>query len=182
MIEKLEQIKRIRKKLGINQKELADKAGVSQSLIAKIEANKIDPTFTRVKQIFQALEELREKEDIKAKQVMNKKVSFAKSTDKVKDVVKIMKKKGISQIPVLHKEKVIGLITETGILRSISNNPENILTTVEKIMNEVPPIVSPKAGMKVLLELLKDSQIVLVAEKGDIKGIISKSDLLERIE
>ena len=182
MIENLKEIKRVRKNLGINQKELADRASVSQSLIAKIESGKLDPTFTKAKQIFRALEELREKEEVKAKQIMNKKVVFVQAQDKVKGIIKIMKKKGISQVPVLKKEKVCGLITESIILKRIMKDPESInILKAEEIMEEVPPIISAKTGLKTLLELLKDSPLVLVAEKGDIKGIISKTDLLDKI-
>ena len=46
MINSLTQIKTLRVKYGLNQKELAQQAGVSQSLIAKIEAGKAkNPTF-----------------------------------------------------------------------------------------------------------------------------------------
>ena len=111
MLQELNEIKRIRKKHGLNQKELADLANVSQSLIAKIEANKIEPSFSNAKKIFQALEELREKEELKAKQLMNKKVVFAQSTDKIKNVIQTMKKKGISQMPVMNKNNICGLLT-----------------------------------------------------------------------
>lgn len=183
MLQDLNEIKRIRKKHGLNQKELADRADVSQSLIAKIESGKIEPSFSNAKKIFQALEELREKEELKAKQLMNKKIVFTKSDDKVKEVIQIMKKKGISQIPVMKDNNVCGLVTEGTIVRSIANNPEKInLLKVEEIMEDAPPIISIKTGMKTILELLKDNPIILVADKGEIKGIISKSDLLGRIE
>src|SRR3989338_3584715 len=111
MIENLNEIKRIRKSLGINQKELAKRAGVSQSLIAKI----------------------------KAGEIMNKKVVFAHVKDKVKEVIQTMKKKGISQMPVLLKEKVCGLMTEGAILRTIIDHPEKInQLTVEEIMEDTP--------------------------------------------
>ena len=182
MIENLNEIKRTRKNLGINQKELADRAGVSQSLIAKVESGKIDPTFTKAKKIFQALAGLMEKEEIKARKIMNKKVVFVQAKDKVKEIIHIMKRKGISQVPVLKKEKVCGLITEGIILKKVMADPVSIDSlSAEEIMEEVPPIISASTGLKTLLELLKDSPLVLVAEKGDIKGIISKTDLLDKI-
>ncbi|MBU1622075.1 MAG: CBS domain-containing protein, partial [Nanoarchaeota archaeon] len=172
MIENLQEIKRMRKNLGINQKDLAAQAGVSQSLIAKIESGKLDPTFTKAKQIFQALEDLQEKEEIKAKEIMNKKVVFVKANDKVKEIIAIMKRKGISQVPVLKNEKVCGLITEGTILKKLVQNPEKInYLRAEEIMEDAPPIVSPKTNLKILLELLKESQLILVAEKGETKGI-----------
>ena len=42
----LDEISKLRKKLGISQSELSELSGVSQSLIAKLEAKKIDPSYT----------------------------------------------------------------------------------------------------------------------------------------
>ena len=182
MLQELNEIKRLRNKHNLNQKELAERAGVSQSLIAKIEAGKIEPSFSKARKIFQALDELREKEELKAKDLMNKKVSFAEIGDKVKEIIQLMKKKGISQIPVMALGKVCGLITEGDILSKIAEHPEKINSIkAEEIMEEVPPIVSVNTGQKTLLELLKNNQVVLVLEKGEIVGIISKSDLLGKI-
>ncbi|MEW5896312.1 MAG: CBS domain-containing protein [Nanoarchaeota archaeon] len=183
MIEELNEIEKLRRKYDLTQKELADKAGVSQSLIAKIEAAKIEPTFSRAKQIFKALEELREKEEVKAENVMRKTVVLANANDSLKEIVKKIKSKGISQLPVQAKNKICGLITEGIILKEISENPEKFSSLrAEEVMEDAPPIISPKTGLKTLLNLLQEYPVVLVAEKGEIKGIISKTDLLGRIE
>ena len=42
-MDELIELKKLRKKLGLTQNQLAKRANVSQSLIAKIESNKIDP-------------------------------------------------------------------------------------------------------------------------------------------
>jgi predicted transcriptional regulator len=55
MLYELEEIKKLRRKLGIGQKELAGLANVSQSLIAKIESKKIEPTYNKVRKIFDIL-------------------------------------------------------------------------------------------------------------------------------
>jgi len=178
----LDEIKKMRIKYNLNQSQLAHKAGVSQSLIAKIESKKIDPTFARAKQIFEALEHLQDKEELKAKDLLNTKVVFTQSVDALKDIIKIMKQKGISQMPVLLKEKVIGIVTESTILNKIIEAPERInLLKASEVMEEVPPIVSLNTGMKTLSVLLCDNAIVLVADKGEIRGIISKADLLGKI-
>ena len=182
-MQSIQDIQRIRRKYDLTQKELAGRAGVSQSLIAKIEAGKLDPTFSKAQKIFEALEELREKEEVKAKDIMHKKVCFVNADDSVKEVIKIMKTKGISQIPVLSKEKIIGIITEATLLNKLLENPQKVVSyTAGDVLEETPPIIPPRTGIKTVSELLRDNPIVLVAEKGDVLGIIAKTDLLEKIE
>jgi predicted transcriptional regulator len=179
----LDEIKKLRRKFHLNQKELATRAGVSQSLIAKIEAGKIDPSFTRAQQIFQALEQLRNQEEVKAKQLMNEKVFFTKRQEAIKEVIKTMKTKGISQMPVQEKGRIVGVISEGLILNKIAESPQKVSSLrVDEVMEEAPPIVSLATGLRALLELLREYPIVLVAEKGEIKGIISKTDVLGKVD
>jgi predicted transcriptional regulator len=177
----LNEIKRLRKKFHLNQKELADRAGVSQSLIAKVEAGTVEPTFSKAQKIFEALEELREKEEVKAKELMHKKVFFVDISDSLKNVITLMKQKDISQVPVLSKGRVCGIITEGMILQAVMKHSVSSLHAGD-VMEDAPPIVSLKTGLRTLTELLRDYPVVLVSEKGDVKGIISKADLLGRIE
>ncbi|MBS3124222.1 CBS domain-containing protein [Candidatus Woesearchaeota archaeon] len=129
------------------------------------------------------MENLRSKEEIKAEQIMRTKVIFVEPKEPIKEVIKIMKSKGISQIPVIDKERVCGIVTESIILNCLAEHPEKIsYLKAEEVMEETPPIVSPKTGQKLLLELLKGYPIVLVAEKGEIKGLISKTEILGKIE
>jgi predicted transcriptional regulator len=181
MIESLGEIKKLRKKLGIGQKELAKLAGVSQSLIAKIESNKIEPTYIKVKKIFNALIALDGKEEVKAKEVMNKKVIFANHKDKIKQIIKKMKQKGISQMPVLKDGKVRGIINEKIILEKIAEGKQVRDMTAVEIMEDCPPIISQETSRKIILGIIQAYSVVLVAEMGDIVGLISKSDVLETI-
>ena len=183
MLHTLDQIKALRTKYHLNQKKMADLAGVSQSLIAKIEAGKVDPSFTKAKQILDALDRLQGEKEVKAKEIMNSKVIVVQSSELVKDIIKTMKNKGISQVPVFEKEKVVGIISETTILNSLAEHLQQLHhLKAKEVMESVPPIVSPDTGLKTLMHLLQEFSIVLVAEKGDIKGIISKTDLLGKME
>ncbi len=182
-MKQLERIKQLRKKYNLTQKDLALRAGVSQSLITKIESGKLDPTFTKAQLIFEALEQLRKKEELKAKDLMNKKVVFAEINDSVKETIQVMRKKGISQMPVLCNGNVCGIIGEGIILNKIASNPEKInLLKVGDLVSECPPIVSLNMKQSNLLHLLRDYPLILVSEKGDVKGVISKTDLLGKLE
>jgi len=179
----LEEISRLRKKYQLTQKDLALRARVSQSLIAKIEAGKMDPSYSKAQQIFTALQELENSSEPKAKDLMSTKIFFAKSQDKVKDIIKLMKIKGISQVPVFSGEKVIGIITEGVIIKEISENPHRIDNLkAHEVMEDTPPIISLQQNFRTILELLKENSLLLVAEKGEIKGVITKSDLLGKVK
>ena len=171
----LNEIKKIRKSLGLTQTDLAKRSNVSQSIIAKIESGKIDPTFTKTKKIFETLDDLENKEEIKADELMNKKIVSLTSNDNIKDSVRKMKKFGISQMPVIDGHKIIGLVSESTLLDALISKKGK---RIDEIMEETPPIVSKKASIKVVSNLLRHYPAVLVSESGKLIGLITKADLL----
>ena len=176
MIE-LQNIKKMRMALDLTQHQFAKSAGVSQSLIAKIESGKVDPTYSKVKQIEEALHLLSSKKEPSLEEVMTKKLITAKPSEKAAEVIKIMNSKNISQIPVVEGDNVIGLVSESSALE----NAEKLKVSGAKdIMDEAPPIVSINASLSVVSSLLKHYSLVLVKKKGVLVGVITKSDLLRK--
>lgn len=174
----LEEVKKIRKRLGMTQAELANRAGVSQSLIAKIESGRIDPTYTKTKKIFAALSELEKKEEIKAGQLMTSSIVSISPSASIKDAIGKMKKFQISQLPVIEGNKLIGLVSESTILDALLK-PKG--SHVREVMQESPPIVSKTTSAQVVSNLLKHYPMVMVSEEGTLIGLITKSDLLGKL-
>jgi predicted transcriptional regulator len=174
----LSEIKKIRKTLGLTQTDLAKRANVSQSLIAKIESGKIDPTFTKTKRIFETLNELENKEEIKAEEIMNKKIISVSPEDNIKESVDKMKKFGISQMPVIIDHKMVGLVSESGLLDALIGEKGK---KISDIMEEAPPIVSKTTSVKVISSLLRHYPVVLVSDSGKLTGLITKADLLGKL-
>ena len=178
MTYELEEVKKIRKKIGLTQTELAGRAGVSQSLIAKIESGRIDPTYTKAKKIFAALSDLEKKQEINAGQLMNSRIVSISTGTLIKEAIGKMKKNGISQLPVIDGHKLIGLVSESTLLDAMLNSKA---TQVKEIMQESPPIVSKATSIQVVSGLLKHFPLVLVSEEGKLIGLITKSDLLGKL-
>ncbi len=174
----LPDVKLIRKRLGLSQSELAKIACVSQSLIAKIESGKIDPTFSKTKKIFAVLDDLTHEKDIKAKELMNPKIVSCKPDDKIKDVIQKMKRFSISQMPVIDKD-IVGFVSETVILSSLVDGKKHV--HIKEVMADVPPIIAPDSTSKIVGHLLRHFPAVFVADKGKLKGVITKSDLLDKM-
>jgi predicted transcriptional regulator len=172
----LKEIKVIRKKLGMTQAQLAQMSGVSQSLIAKIESDLIDPTYSKTMKIIDTLRHLQGKKELKAKDIMQKKIISVEPSQNVKDVITIMRKHAISQMPVITDHKVVGLISESIILDAMMEGKSN---QVSAIMSDAPPVMSQNTSIEVLTDLLKYFPITIIADKGKIEGVVTKSDILK---
>lgn len=177
----LKDMKRLRKRLGLTQQELAKKAGVSQSLLAKIETGRISPGYERVTKIFSALDHVAKRKETKAKAVATRKMTGISSGETIGKAIKMMGQHKISQMPVLERGKPVGLLTETGILEKVSKGVST-KEHVAEVMEDAPPTVSEDSGIDAVIGLLRHFPIVLVARKGEIAGVITKSDVLGKME
>ncbi len=176
-----EDIGRKRRQLGLKQAELARMAGVSQSLIAKLEAGTIDSSYTKVKTIFDVLERLEAKTKIQERKVVPNQVISIQKREPISKVVTLMKEYGYSQIPVFSGRQSVGSVSEKTILRQILDGrdlAEISNLPVKAIMEEAFPQVTDDAPLSLISSLLQTYQAVLVAKKGDIVGIVTKADLL----
>lgn len=182
MLPPLEEISRKRRMLGITQKQLSKMAGVSQSLIAKLEANKIRPSYDKVKAIFDALEGLETGSELRAADILHKEVIGIQKNEPVSKAVKLMMDYGYSQLPVFDGDQVVGSITEKAMLEKVSSGKDFTQIAqlpVENIMEENFPQVGKQTPLKLISNLLEVYPAVLVSEKGKVVGIITKADLLK---
>ncbi len=173
-------IKHLRKIADLTQKELAKKAGVSQSLIARIENGTVDPRLSTLKRIIDAVVTVFEKRS--AKDVMHSPVITIDVMEPVYKVVRLMRKHGISQIPVTKKGKIVGSIQESTLIDKIifTSRKKNIVyEPVQNIMEDRFMIVNPSSNFEgVLVILSRGYPAVLVMDKDKLVGIITKIDVL----
>jgi len=169
-------LKRLRAEAGLTQRQLAGMIGVSQAHIAKIEKETVDPRLSTVNKI---LHVLTEREGKKCGEIMTRHVISLKPTDKVSKASQLMMKHAISQLPVLEAGKIIGTITEDSIVRNLSTTLAE--ETAERIMQAPLPSVPESTNISMIQPLLQDHPAVLVVRRGEIVGIIARSDLLKVI-
>lgn len=180
MLADIENIRIVRKRLGLTQSELAKKANVSQSLIAKIESGKLDPTFSKAKNIFHALHSETKNNSTTAKDIMQTKIIATSIDEKVGSIIQKMRKYNISQLPVLNKY-VVGIVSEASILLRATSGVNVSELTAEEVMAEAAPVISESTDIETVNSLLKQNSLIIVSKHGELKGVITKADLLKNL-
>lgn len=179
----IQEIKKRRVALGISQKKLANAVGSSQSLIAKIESNRVNPSYDVVRKIFEHLERVEQPRTGLARDIEKRDLVWVRKNEKVRDAAEKMRQYGFSQLPVRdEKEDIcVGSISERQIVQGILKEPDPkqfYERPISEIMAEQFPVVDEAIAITAVALLLQHSQAVLSARKGRIVGIITPSDLL----
>jgi len=164
-----------RKKLGLTQEYVSKRVGISQAHLAKIENGRVDARLSTINKILNVLDE--SGVAINVESVMSKNVFFVSPDSPVQQAVSLMKLKDLSQLPVVNDcGVVVGSIRERDIIKNLNLDFKN--TMVEEVMGEPLPIITKSHSLDSIKKLVVEDGGVLVSDKGVIKGIITKYDLL----
>jgi predicted transcriptional regulator len=169
-------IKTLRLKAELTQKQLATLAGISQAHVAKIETGNVDPRLSTINRI---LNVLKTGEGRRCRDIMTRTVIYAQAGDSVLKASEIMIHNAVSQLPVSDGNRVVGTITEQGIVRNLRSNLAN--EKVRKVMDLPLPEIPEDASVEAVAAMLEKSTGVLVKRGRETVGIITRTDLLRTL-
>jgi predicted transcriptional regulator len=176
-----DELKHLRLRIGLTQTELASKANVSQSLIARIEKVSIDPRISTLNKILKALKDEEKGEKITAKQIMISPVITVSSEESLKETSKLMERHKISQMPVVRKGVQLGSISESRVIHELTSGKDLSKLSkmrVKDVMGDGFPVVTANTDINTLSRLVEYNPCVLIVEKEKLVGIVTKSDVL----
>ena len=182
MLPELDTIASRRRTLGLTQTQLAEKAGVSQSYIAKLEAKKIEPSYSKVRAILEVLNGLEQGRETRVDEIMSTEIVSVQQSDVIQRAVDIMWSTGFSQLPVMEGDRPVGSITERTIIDRITSTEDEGPVTeipISEVMDDPFPQVGEDAPVSIIASLLRIYPAVMVHHKGEISGIVTKADLLK---
>jgi cystathionine beta-synthase len=104
-------------------------------------------------------------------------VSASKS-DTVEKVVKVMRTEGVSQIPVMEKNEIIGLVSETDLLRPLFAHEIKPSDPIAALVKNDFALVEDSDPISRLNELFSAGKVVIVPEAGLPKFVLTKIDLI----
>jgi cystathionine beta-synthase len=89
-----------------------------------------------------------------------------------------MKLNDVSQLPVIDKGKIVGLVDESDILLSVMQSEANFKATVEGVMSTQLTTVPLSTTVADLLPIYASGFVPIVVENGEFVGLVTKIDLL----
>lgn len=173
-------LKNLRKEAGLTQTRLANLAGVSQSLIARIEKDDIDPRISTLTKILKALYSAKEPEQ-KIIEFATRDVVKVKAKDKLSKAASIMSEKAISQLIIIdNDEKIIGSIREKSLTQNLLEKGTAILDEkIENFLDDPFPEISISTSLEEIKSLLLETDALVLIDKGDLSGIVTKADIIK---
>jgi cystathionine beta-synthase len=103
----------------------------------------------------------------------------AKRGDTLRSVIGLLKEHSISQIPVMDRGRLSGLVSEIDLLNYLLKNPGSMDVPVDELVEADYATVTPQTKIKLLRNIFNDAKLVCVLERDDLMGVITKIDLIE---
>ncbi|MDX1617125.1 MAG: cystathionine beta-synthase [Candidatus Promineifilaceae bacterium] len=128
----------------------------------------------------------REWVDVRAGDILARKrdgqVVTAHLTDPMLEVIELLKTHNISQVPVLDGQgHLVGIVSEVELLNHLLSldHEHTADETIEAIVDPHVPVVRPNTPLETLMGIFGASGVALVATGDDVRGILTKIDLLD---
>lgn len=104
----------------------------------------------------------------------------AKENDSIELIVSLMKKHGVSQVPIVDgRGHPIGMVHEVDVLRGLQQGGVTTASPAKAVSHPIGGLIYPKARIEELFRIFETDQVGVVVDNGTILGIVSKVDVLE---
>jgi predicted transcriptional regulator len=175
----LSEIRKRRTSLGLSLGDLAQAVGRSDATISRIERGQIRPSYELVQKILSYLEELESQATppLRSGDVMKREVTTVEGVSLVGEAARVMEKGGFSQLPVVESGRVTGAVSESTLLRVLAQ-PSGRRVRVREVQEEPYPQVGEHFPADLLASILTRYPAVLVLNRGELKGIVTRIDLI----
>ncbi|MSP15247.1 MAG: pyridoxal-phosphate dependent enzyme [Myxococcales bacterium] len=108
-----------------------------------------------------------------------RKLITARRGDTIRKVIGMLKEHGISQVPVLDGDRMVGLLAEVDLLNTLVKAESKLDDTIDSLVESDYATVTPSTRVVLLRNIFNDAKLVVVQEGDAVSGIITKIDLIE---
>ena len=97
----------------------------------------------------------------------------------IRDVIGLLKEHGISQVPVLDGDRMIGLVAEADLLNHLARDDGSLDDPVDALVESDYASVSPGTKVALLRNVFNAAKAVVIEDRNGLVGIVTKIDLIE---
>lgn len=99
---------------------------------------------------------------------------------KVRDVIAMMKERGISQVPVLDAGQLVGIVNESALLQLLlDKGADALVSPVEGAMSDAYEVADPDAPVGLFNHIFNQGKVIVVWERGEVRGLVTKIDVID---
>jgi len=102
-------------------------------------------------------------------------------TDTLATAITRMKLYDVSQVPVVEEGKLVGMIDESDLLVALLKTKQNYREPVSTFMSQALEKLPPDTPIEKVLPIFEKGFVVIVEEKGNFLGLITKMDLINHL-
>jgi cystathionine beta-synthase len=103
----------------------------------------------------------------------------AQPSSLVRDVIAKLKELGISQLPVVEKGKLVGIVGEVDLLRYLVSGKKTLDSAIGELVEGDYATVTPNTKIELLQSVLADAKVAIVTKGEAVAGILTKIDLID---
>ncbi|HKY32963.1 MAG TPA: pyridoxal-phosphate dependent enzyme [Candidatus Polarisedimenticolia bacterium] len=105
----------------------------------------------------------------------------AEATAGVQEIVALMKRHGISQVPIMDGPRLVGMITEVRLLKTMLDDPASVDRPVRELAESSYALVAPDTPVARLSAIFAEGSVAVVQEDGRVTAVITKIDLIDHL-
>jgi cystathionine beta-synthase len=103
----------------------------------------------------------------------------ATPTSKVREVIDTMKRLSISQLPVVERGKLRGIVAEVDLLRHLVTGMKTLNSAIGDLAEGDYATVTLDTKVELLQAALADAKVAIVTDREEVRGIVTKIDLID---
>jgi cystathionine beta-synthase len=96
-------------------------------------------------------------------------------------VVEKMREHAVSQLPVIHNSRLVGMISESDLMQPLLEGRKRAWEPIDDLVEHTFQAVSPSDPIDVLPPIFTDGGTALVVENGALRGVLTKIDLISYV-
>jgi cystathionine beta-synthase len=98
---------------------------------------------------------------------------------RIRDVIDQMKALSISQLPVVDRGRMRGIVGEVDVLRALVSGGKTLDSSIVEVVEDDYATVTPNTKIELLQGVLADAKVAIVEDGDEVVGIVTKIDLID---